>query len=129
MVTLRVSVLDRRQFKKLPNLVNFYDTAIKKADFYGKWKGQGLVTWIDTTTFRLDLPPFTVIDVGEISNGLLLGGKEPGILLLMTRHHEVDTLMTGDPAVLRRTFQWTPYNYFKTSKVYYDVRYDGKGDA
>src|SRR5688572_20545909 len=70
-VRLHATLVERRYFDKLPNKVNFYDTAIKRRQFYGDWRSSGLVTWVDTSTFYIDVPAFTVVDVEDVSRGLV----------------------------------------------------------
>src|SRR5215217_6732469 len=55
-VRLQATLADRRRFEKLPNKVNFYDTSTKKRHFYGDWRTNAFVRWVDTTTFYIDIP-------------------------------------------------------------------------
>jgi hypothetical protein len=120
-VRLQATLIDRRRFDKLPNKVDFYDTAIKKRQFYGDWQASSLVTYVDTTTFYIDVPAFTVVDVADVSRGRVLGARSPDVLLLMIIGNEVDTLTTGGYTSLAGKFQSTGYGIFKNPFYYFDI--------
>jgi hypothetical protein len=120
-VRLQATLVDRRRFEKLPNKVDFYDTSTKKPQFFGVWQASSLVTWVDTTTFYVDVPPFTVVDVADVSRGLVLGAGTPDVLLLMMKDKKVDTLTTGDYSFLAEKFQSTGYGLFRNPVYYYDI--------
>lgn len=120
-VRLQATLVDRSRFDKLPNKVDFYDTATKKRQFYGDWQASSLVTYLDTTTFYIDVPAFTVVDVANVSNGLVLGARSPDVLLLMITGNKVDTLTTGYYPSLAEKFQSTGYGIFKNPVYYYDI--------
>lgn len=61
-VGLKGKLVDRLYFDKLPNKVNFYDTVLNPKVMDGKWKYQQLVTWIDSTSFDINIPSFPVIN-------------------------------------------------------------------
>ena len=121
-VRLRASLVDRYRFKKLPNKVNFYDTSLKKRQYYGGWRQNALVTWVDTTTFYVDVPAHTVINIADVSNGLTLGSREPEVLLLMIADNKIDTLTDGNYPSLARKFKSSRYNPLTTAIYYYDFR-------
>jgi hypothetical protein len=121
-VRLRATLANRRFFDKLPNKVQLYDTAAKRREFYGTWKYNELVTWVDTSTFCIDIPAFTVINVADISRGLVLGAREPNVLLVMIKAGKADTIMKGDYLSLANAFKSTGYGLFKKPVYYYDVR-------
>ncbi len=121
-VRLQASLIDRRRFDKLPNKVSFYDTTVKKRKYYGDWRQDSLVTWVDATTFYIDIPAFTVINIADVSNGLTLGSRQPEVLLLMIADNKTDTLTTGDYASLADKFKSKGYNPFGTAIYYYDFR-------
>jgi len=121
-VRLQASLIDRRRFNKIPNEVNFYDTSKNKRQYYGAWQKDGLVTWMDTATFYIDVPPFTVVDIADVSNGLTLGSRQPDVLLLMICGNKTDTLTTGDYPSLADKFKTKGYNPFSTAVYYYDFR-------
>ena len=121
-VRLQVTLVDRRRFTKLPNAVNFYDTATRKGKYWCNWKSSNLVTWVDTTTFYIDVPAFTVVDVEDISRGLVLGARQPDVMLRMITECKVDTLTNGDYYSLAAKFKSTGYGPFKPPIYYYDFR-------
>jgi hypothetical protein len=121
MVTLQATLTDRRLFDKLPNKVSYYDTATKKRQLYGEWQASSLVTWVDTTTFYIDVPAFTVVNVADISGGLVLGTGGIDVQLLMLTDKKVDTLTTGDYHSLSKKFKSTGYGLFRNPVYYYDV--------
>lgn len=121
-VRLQASLIDRSRFNKLPNRVTFYDTSTRKRQYYGNWRRNGLVTWVDTATFYVDVPAYTIINIADVSNGLTLGSKEPEVLLLLISDHKTDTLMKGDYSSLARKFKEKGYNPLGTVKYYYDFR-------
>src|SRR4051812_45575951 len=82
-VRLQATLVDRFRFDKLPNKVNFYDTATKSRQYAGDWQSSRLVTWLDTATFYIDVPPFTILNLADISRGLVLGARQPDVVLLM----------------------------------------------
>jgi hypothetical protein len=120
-VRLRGTLVDRRRFKKLPNNVNLFDTAAKSSTICGRWRREDFVTWTDTTTFYLDVPAFTVIDLKDISNGLILGTHEPNVLLVVIRKNRTDTVTTGDLASVEQKFKRRPYNTFTDPIYYFDI--------
>jgi hypothetical protein len=120
-VRLRATLTDRRRFNKLPNSVNLFDTATKKSAICGSWRSKDLVTWTDTTTLYLDVPAFTVIDLKDISNGLLLGTHVPDVLLVVITKNRMDTVTDGDLASVDQNFKRTHYNTFTTPIYYYDI--------
>ena len=120
-VRLQATLIDRHRFDKLPNKVDFYDTATKKRQYYGDWRTSSLVTYIDTNTFYIDVPAFTVVDVADISRGLVLGARSPDVLLLMITGNKVDTLTTGGYSSLAEKFHSTGYGLFKNPVYYYDI--------
>lgn len=102
---MQATLVKRDYFYRLPNTVNFYDTALKKKAIYGQWKYQKLVTWTDSTHFFIDVPSNTIIDVANISNGLTLGSISPDIILVVTQTNNSDTLTTGDYPSVAAKFQ------------------------
>ena len=120
-IRLQATLTDRRRFDKLPNKVDFYATSTKKRQFYAGWRSSGLVTWVDTTTFYIDVPAFTIIDVADVSRGLVLGARKPDVLLLMITENKVDTLTEGDYPSLVKKFQSTGYGLFRNPVYYYDI--------
>lgn len=121
-VRLRASLIDRHRFNKLPNKVTFYDTSTRKHQYYGDWQKNGLVTWVDTATFYVDVPAYTVINIADVSNGLTLGSREPDVLLLLIADNKTDTLTTGSYPSLAHKFIQKGYNPLGTVKYYYDFR-------
>lgn len=121
-IRLQTTLIKRSYFNRLPNKLSFYDTATKRHQYYGVWRKQALVTWIDTTTFYIDVLPATVVDVKEISNGLVLGATQPDVLLLTIKEGKTDTLLKGDYLYLTTKFKCRPYGIFKPPIYYYDVR-------
>lgn len=120
-VRLQASLIARSYFEKLPNKVHFYDTSKKKRQFYGDWEKSGLVTWVDPTTFYIDVPAFTVVDIADVSDGLTLGAREPYVLLLLIANNKVDTLTTGDYTSLIKKFKSNGLPLFKNPVYYYDI--------
>jgi hypothetical protein len=121
-VRLQASLIDRSRFNKLPNKVTFYDTSTRKHQYYGNWRENGLVTWVDTATFFIDVPAHTVINIADVSNGLTLGSRQPEVLLLMISAGKTDTLTKGDYPSLAAKFKTKGYNPFGTAVYYYDFR-------
>lgn len=119
-VRLQATLADRRLFKKLPNKVYFYDTATKKRQFYGDWRTNAFVSWVDTTTFYIDIPASTVINIADVSNGLALGSNQPDVLLLAITDNKRDTLTTGDYPSLAAKFKSNRYHPLGTAIYYYD---------
>lgn len=119
-VRLQASLVDRRWFDKLPNKLNFYNLSSKKRQFYGEWRANAFVTWVDSSTFYIDIPAFTVIDIADVSNGLTLGAKQPDIVLTMSSGNKTDTLTTGDYSSIVENFKSTGYGLFKPPVYYYD---------
>jgi hypothetical protein len=120
-IELKGKLIDRRYFDKLPNKVNFYDTAQNSKQIYGKWKYQQLITWIDSVNFHIDIPPFSIINVGDVSNGLTLGAKSPDVLLIVFSNTKADTLTTGDYPSLAAKFQ-AKRKIFSKPVYYYDAK-------
>jgi hypothetical protein len=120
-VRLQATLVERRYFDKLPNKVNFYDTATKRKEYCGNWKYSGLVTWVDTTTFYINVPPFTVVDIADISRGLVLGARQPDIILLTIIDKKVDTLMTGEYFSFAKKFLYRGYGLIRPPIYYYDI--------
>lgn len=120
-VRLQATLIDRSYFEKLPNKVDFYDTSKKKKQFYGEWQKSKLVTWADTTTFYIDVPAFTVVDIADVSDGLTLGARQPNVLLLLVANNKVDTLTTGDYTSLVKKFKSNRLPLFKNPVYYYDI--------
>ena len=120
-VRLQATLADRRDFKKLPNQVDFYDTATRKRQYCGDWKGSRLITWVDSTTFYVDVPAFTVIDVADISKGLVLGARQPDVLLQLIADNKTDTLTAGDYLSLAKKFQSSGAGLFRNPVYYYDI--------
>jgi len=121
-VRLQATLVDRRFFDKLPNKVDFYDTATRKKQYVGEWRATDLVTWTNTTTFYIDVPPFTVVDVDDVSRGLVLGARSPDVQLVMFSENKIDTLTDGDYISLAAKFKTTGWGMFKTPIYYYDLR-------
>jgi len=121
-VRLQASLIDRSRFNKLPNKVTFYDTSTRKHQYYGNWRENVLVRWVDTATFYIDVPGHTVINIADVSNGLTLGSKQPEVLLLLISDDKTDTLMKGDYLSLTHKFKTKGYNPFSTAIYYYDFR-------
>jgi hypothetical protein len=119
-VRLQASLVHRQWFYKIPNQVNFYDTSSKKHKFYGQWRANALVTWVDSSRFYIDIPAFTVINIADISNGLTLGAKQPDIILTMASENKTDTLTTGDYLSIVENFKSTGYGLLKPPVYYYD---------
>ena len=120
-VRLNGKLVDRWHFDKLPNKVDCYDTAQRARHVYGEWKYQKLITWSDSTSFQIDIPPFCVIDVGDVSNGLTLGARSPDVFLVVSSSSKIDTLTTGDYQSLAAKFQ-VKKSFFSKPIYYYDVR-------
>ena len=120
-VGLKGKLVDRLYFDKLPNKVNFYDTAQNPKGIYGKWKYQQLVTWIDSTSFDINIPPFSVINLADVSMGLTLGSRSPNVLLIVFSGTKADTLTTGDYLSLKAKFR-EKYAVFSKPIYYYDTR-------
>ena len=120
-VRLRATLINRQYFKKLPNQVNFYETTENKKEIIGKWKYESLVTWVDATTFFIDVPPKMAIDVADISNGLVLGTKSPDVLLLALRPNSIDTLTTGDYMSVANKFK-SEHRFLANPLYYYDLK-------
>jgi hypothetical protein len=112
---------DRWYFDKLPNKVDFYDTTQNSKHIYGKWKFQKLITWTDSTNFHIDIPPYCIIDVGDISNGLTLGAKSPDVFLVTSSSIKTDTLTTGDYPSLTTKFH-VKRAFFSKPIYYYDSK-------
>jgi hypothetical protein len=117
-VRLKASLLNRERFNKLPNKVNFYDTAQKKRLFTGDWRTTQLVTWKDSVNFFIDVPAHTVIDIADISNGLTLGSKAPGILLVIEKNSTTDTILSGDYLSVSKKFAFKNSFFNKPSYSY-----------
>lgn len=120
-VRLLAKIPDRSRFDKLPNKVNFYDTASRKKEYHGAWRESSSVTYIDSVTFQIDIPAFTVIDLADVSRGLILGSRSPDVLLLAYRSDHVDTLTTGSYFSIAEKFRTTGYSVFKKPVYYYDI--------
>lgn len=120
-IKLQATLLNRNNFDKLPNKVSFYDSAKNKRRIYGDWKYQKLVTWIDSTTFFIDIPSKTIIDVGDISNGLILGTISPGVILIAFKTRGNDTITTGDYHSVAIKFQ-QKRSLFAKPIYYYDLK-------
>ncbi len=120
-VGLKGKLVDRRYFDKLPNKVNFYDTAQNPKDIYGKWKYQQLVTWTDSTSFNIGIPSFSVINLADISLGLPLGTTSPNVLLIVFSGTKADTLTTGDYLSLQAKFR-KKYAVFSKPLYCYDTK-------
>ena len=118
-VVLNGKLVNRRYFDKLPNTVNFYDTAQKAKDIYGTWQYQRLVTWTDSVHFHIDIPAHMVIDVSDVSNGLTLGSKLPDVLLVVTSGGKADTITTGDYPSVAAKFK-EKRSVFSKPVYYYD---------
>ncbi len=121
-VRLQATLIDRRWFDKLPNKVSFYDTSKRKRQYYGDWRTTSFITWTDTTTFYIDVPAFTVINVADISNGFSLGGRKPDVVLTMIADNKTDTLTNRDYMSFYDKFKTKGYNPFGTANFYYDYR-------
>ncbi|MEJ8818574.1 hypothetical protein [Lacibacter sp. H407] len=121
-VRLHATLADRRLFKKLPNKVSFYDTSTTKRQFYGDWRTNAFVTWVDTTNFYIDIPASTVVNIADVSNGLALGSNQPDVLLLAITDNKIDTLTTGDYSSLAGKFKSNRYHPLGTAIYYYDFR-------
>ena len=121
-VRLQAKLVDRRRFEKLPNRVNFYDTSTKKRHYYGDWRKNALVSWVDTTTFYIDIPASTVINIADVSNGLTLGSRQPEVLLLLIAGNKTDTLTTGSYPSLDNKFKSKRHSPLATAIYYYDFR-------
>lgn len=119
-VQLRATLIDRRYFDKLPNKVNFYDTATMEKKYFGEWQYEGLVTWTDTTSFYINVPAYTLVNLADVSNGLTLGARQPDVLLVLITDHKVDTLITGDFFSVDKKFKSVPYGVFRDQVYYYD---------
>ena len=117
-VQLKSTLIDRKYFSKLPNKVNFYDTSTREKEYYGEWRYNGLVTWVDSTTLNVNVPPYTVIDLADVSNGLTLGARQPDVLLVLIADHKVDTLIVNDFFSVEKKFKSVPYGIFR-DQVYY----------
>jgi len=120
-VGLKGKLVDRQYFDKLPNKVNFYDTAQNPKGMHGKWEYQQLVTWIDSTNFDIDIPPFSVINLADVSMGLTLGTTSPNVLLIVVSGTKADTLTTGDYLSLKAKFK-EKYAAFSKPVYYYDIK-------
>jgi hypothetical protein len=120
-IKLQATLLDRNNFDKLPNRVSFYDSAKNKNHIYGDWKYQKLVTWIDSTTFFIEIPSKTIIDVKDISNGLTLGTMSPDIILIAVKSNGTDTITTGDYHSIADKFQQKKFLFAKPI-YYYDLK-------
>lgn len=118
-VRLNATILNRKQFKKLPNTVKFYTIADKPDDI--TWQSNALVSWTDSTDFYIDIPAKTVIDVSDISNGLILGSRTPDVLLIAAGKNYTDTVTRGDYLSLAAKFTYK--KRFLTRPVYF---YDWK---
>jgi|SRR6185437_8300923 len=121
-VRLQATLIDRSRFNKLPNQVTFYDTSTRKHQYYGKWQSNGLVTWVDTTTFYVDVPAYTVINLADVSNGMILGARQPEVVLLLITDSKTDTVMRDGFVSLAKHFKEEGYNPMGTVKFYYDFR-------
>ncbi|MBC7421912.1 MAG: hypothetical protein H7334_00495 [Ferruginibacter sp.] len=120
-VGLKGKLVDRQYFDKLPNKVNFYDTAQNLKDMHGKWKYQQLVTWVDSTSFDINIPPFSVINLADVSMGLTLGTTSPNVLLMVFSGTKADTLTTGDYLSLKAKFR-EKNAVFSKPIYYYDTK-------
>ena len=121
-VQLRATLIDRNYFEKLPNRVEFYDTATTEKDYYGKWRYRGLVSWIDSSTLYVNVPPYTDIDLADVSNGLTLGARQPDVILLLQSDNKTDTLLTDEFHSVFKKFKFVPYGIFRDPVFYYDFR-------
>ena len=119
-VQLKATLIDRKYFSKLPNKVNFYDTSTREKQYYGELRYDGLVTWVDSTTLNVKVPPYTVIDLADVSNGLTLGARQPDVLLVLISDHKVDTLIVNDFLSVEKKFKSVPYGIFRDQVYYYD---------
>lgn len=95
-VLLKGRLVDRWYFDKLPNKVNFYDTAQTSRKIYGEWKYQKLITWTDSVNFQINIPAYNIVDLSDVSRGLTLGAKSPDVLLIVSSNTKIDTLTNGD---------------------------------
>ena len=120
-VRLQATLVDRNHFDKVPNKVYFLDTSNEKGRYYGEQRSSSLVTWLDTITFYIDVPAYTVVNIADVSKGLVLGGVQPDVLLILIADNKVDTLTTGDFFSLDKKFQWTGYGVFRDPVFYYDI--------
>ncbi len=120
-VRLQCTLVDRRQFDKLPNKVDFFETTTMKKQTLGVWKARGFVAWLDTTTFYIDVPAHTGVDVADISRGLVVGARHPSVLLLLIAQGKIDTLTTGDYSSLAAKFKATGYGVFRSPVYYYNL--------
>ncbi|MFT3681440.1 MAG: hypothetical protein QM791_14300 [Ferruginibacter sp.] len=121
--TVRLSgkISDRRRFDKLPNKVNFYAAAEKEKEMYGNWTSEHLINWFDSTSFYIDVPAKTVINIGDISNGLTLGTRSPDVLLIAVGNNKTDTVTTGDYPSVAAKFKATRPLFAKPD-YYYDFK-------
>jgi hypothetical protein len=120
-VQLKGKLVDRKYFDKLPNRVNFYDTAHKSKQIYGELKFRKLITWIDSNRFHIDIPPHCVVDLSDVSNGLTLGTTSPNVLLIISRSTKVDTLTTGDYSSVVAKFR-VKSAFLSKPIYYYDIK-------
>ena len=120
-VRLDGKLLNRWYFDKLPNTVDFYDTAQNPKQVFGKWKYQKLITWVDSTNFHIEIPPYCIIDLADVSNGLTLGAKSPDVFLVVSSRTKVDTLTTGDYPSLAAKFQ-VKRAFFSNPIYHYDIK-------
>jgi hypothetical protein len=120
-VLLKGKLVDRWYFDKLPNKVDFYDTAQKLRQICGGWKYQKLITWTDSTNFHIDIPPYSIIDLGDVSRGLTLGARSPDVLLIVSSSIKADTLTTGDYPSLAAKFQ-VKRAFFSNPVYYFDKK-------
>ena len=120
-VLLKGRLVARWRFDKLPNKVNFYDTAQTSRKIYGGWKYQKLITWTDSVNFQINIPAYSIVDLSDVSRGLTLGAKSPDVLLIISSNTKIDTLTNGDYTSLKEKFH-VKGSFLSTPIYYYDQK-------
>jgi hypothetical protein len=119
-VRLQVKINDRFSHHKVPNRVSFYDIPLSGGGMHGAWRTQALVEWIDSTSFLIDIPGQTVINLKDVSRGLTKGTVSPGVFATVAYQGRVDTVMTGDYQSVTDRFKFKPA-VFSEPIYYYDI--------
>jgi hypothetical protein len=120
-VKLQGKINNRRDHYKLPNSVYFYKTPITDKQMHGEWQSTELITWIDSINFFINIPAQSVIDLKDVSRGLVLGAVSPGVFITISYPAHLDTLMTGDYRSLKDKFR-SQSSFLSDPIFYYDVQ-------
>jgi hypothetical protein len=122
-----VYLLDKSDWRTLPNQIKTANEAVSfKPGYTKRFDTYTNVAWVDTTHFRVMLPPNTTLDLNDLAGRFYNGGSTKDVLLVITTETRLDTLIKGRNEFLKEPHLFKAVGIFKPffykNVLVYDVK-------